>query len=455
MECNFFQLYFLIGTEQCLWGISPHPLLDLNYFKDQGYRKMIILTEPVPLPLAEYLLRLAQEEENSWWKMVKKKLGFSSSSQEAYLEKRLVKLQKELRKRGLPLELSPREFIVGQSMPDNLENLLQEAQEILQGRILFASEAERALKERGFSSNGEKQKIIHWLSLAKKANWQRGIGQDGQCQRCGGKKLEAKKCWWGEGLECLYCPQCATMGQCRLCSMLYSFPSLSKGGQTEVTMKMNFSLTPGQERASKALEEFLDKEEQECLLWAVCGAGKTEVVYGAIRKALTQGQSVLLAIPRQEVVRELFPRLRETFPQTKLAALYGGSGEKYGAAQLVIATTHQALRFYQNFPLVILDEVDAYPYRENVMLQYGVLRASCGKTIYLTATPEKKMLKLPTITISARHHGFPLPEPELAVLPLPKGEEIKEKGLPQSVLDFLEESVEKDRCQVFIFLPTI
>lgn len=453
MECNFFQLYFLTGKEKYFFGLSPEPLVDFQYFQAQGYEKMTVLTPPLPLAVAELLLKTTGGKKNTnWWKRFLKPVPFMKKP-ETILEKALNSLQKQLAKLPVEITLSPQEFRAEQKKSMDLDENLQKIQTVLQGRILFSSEIEWVLKEKGISGNA--QALAHGLCLTGKASWQRGVSPDGQCQRCGNRALENKKCWWSKGLECFYCPECAAMGQCRLCSVLYSFPPVVGKERMEVSLDLNFSLTPAQAEASGKLEEFLEAKEQKCLLWAVCGAGKTEIVYGAIRKALAKGEKVLLAIPRQEVVRELLPRLQDAFPNVKVIGLYGRSREKYSSGQLVVATTHQALRFYQNFSLVVLDEVDAYPYRGNAMLQYGIKRAGRGKTIYLTATPEEEMLKLPTITIPARHHGFPLPEPKLLALTHPSLQEIQEQGLPKTILDYLEESVEKDSCQVFIFLPSI
>lgn len=38
----------------------------------------------------------------------------------------------------------------------------------------------------------------------------------------------------------------------------------------------------------------------------------------------------------------------------------------------MIATTHQLLKFYHAFDLLIVDEVDAFPYVDNSMLYYAV-----------------------------------------------------------------------------------
>lgn len=41
----------------------------------------------------------------------------------------------------------------------------------------------------------------------------------------------------------------------------------------------------------------------------------------------------------------------------------------------MIATTHQLLKFYQAFDLLIVDEVDAFPYVDNPVLYHAVEQA--------------------------------------------------------------------------------
>src|SRR5690606_8692996 len=114
-------------------------------------------------------------------------------------------------------------------------------------------------------------------------------------------------------------------------------------------------------RAAAQLEEFWQSPSQRTLVWAACGAGKTEVTYPLMRRALREGHQVLFAVPRQDVVRELAERFRSAFTGVEIAVHYGGQPWQ-AQGQLVIATTHQVLHFYQRFGLAILDEVDAFPY---------------------------------------------------------------------------------------------
>ncbi len=185
-------------------------------------------------------------------------------------------------------------------------------------------------------------------------------------------------------------------------------------------LKWEGSLSPGQQTASdRVVQAILNKEE--CLVWAVCGAGKTEVLFHGIAVSLQKGERVCIATPRTDVVLELAPRLQKAFPDTVIAALYGGSEDKDICAQFVISTTHQLLRYRQAFDTVIIDEVDAFPYSMDASLQYATeqSRKLTSSLIYLTATPSVKMIKaansnqLPHVTIPARFHRHAIPVPRM------------------------------------------
>lgn len=103
---------------------------------------------------------------------------------------------------------------------------------------------------------------------------------------------------------------------------------------------------------------------------------KTEMIFPLLQHTLDHGGRALVATPRRDVVLELAPRLAKAFPDTSLATLYGGSDERWKDAQLTLATTHQLMRFYQGFDLVIIDELDAFPYHNDPMLAHAA-SSSC------------------------------------------------------------------------------
>ncbi|WP_075982966.1 DEAD/DEAH box helicase [Bacillus massilinigeriensis] len=219
--------------------------------------------------------------------------------------------------------------------------------------------------------------------------------------------------------ECVYCRKCIMMGRVSKCTSLISWNGPNINNDHQPNLEWTGTLSPGQQAASTRVIEAIH-QNKELLVWAVCGAGKTEVLFEGIHSALTDKKRVCIATPRTDVVLELAPRLQSVFPTIKVASLYGGSEDRHLYSQLTISTTHQLLRFYQAFDTIIIDEVDAFPYTADETLQYAVKQAKKpqSSTIYLTATPNEKyqqecrQKKRDFVTIPARYHRYPLPVPQ-------------------------------------------
>ena len=226
-----------------------------------------------------------------------------------------------------------------------------------------------------------------------------------------------------------------------------------------------WSLSPAQEAASREAMTFVStpsvREGEQFLIWAVTGAGKTEMVYPLVAYMLMRGGRVLLTAPRRDVVLELAPRLAKAFAGREVVALYGGSEERWEIGEITVATTHQLLRLERCFDLVVLDELDAYPYHHNPMLAHAVRRAckARGKTLLLTATPPReqqlalRQRRLPHAMVPVRFHRHPLPEPRI----------LRYRGLrallgagrlPSQLRAALDESLQRG-AQLFVFVPRI
>ena len=72
-------------------------------------------------------------------------------------------------------------------------------------------------------------------------------------------------------------------------------------------------LTPRQQKASDELTAS-NEQQKSHLIHAVCGAGKTEILFEPIHKLLTEGKRICIAAPRVDVILELEPRFRAAFP---------------------------------------------------------------------------------------------------------------------------------------------
>lgn len=284
-----------------------------------------------------------------------------------------------------------------------------------------------------------------------------------KCLRCGNtdsNKFSSHQCGRCHR-ECVYCRHCIMMGKISSCVPLLKWvgPPLHFPKKKDV-LTWSGELSEGQRRASLEVVRAVN-ERKELLVWAVCGAGKTEVLFAGISKALEGGKRVLVATPRSDVVLELLPRLKEVFPTTSVVALYGNSKDRGKDGQLFISTTHQLIRYDNTFDLVIVDEVDAFPYTYDPMLAYAV--KSCAKKdaciIYLSATPDEKMKKrvnsgeLNVVKIPKRYHGYPLPVPRLCWLGNWQ-KSLKRNKLPNVIVHWLQ-NLFKEKKQAFLFVGTV
>lgn len=237
--------------------------------------------------------------------------------------------------------------------------------------------------------------------------------EEGQqyCQRCGSQIQEA----WRLPVGAFYCRECLIMKRIRSDQKLYYFPQECFPKQD--VLKWSGQLTPFQERVSQGLLQAVDKKEAT-LVHAVTGAGKTEMIYQVVAKVINQGGAVCLASPRIDVCLELHKRLQNDFA-CEIALLHGES-DPYFRTPLVVATTHQLLKFYQAFDLLIVDEVDAFPYVDNPVLYHAVNNCvkENGLRIFLTATStdeldrKVKQGELKRLSLPRRFHGNPLIVPK-------------------------------------------
>ena len=227
------------------------------------------------------------------------------------------------------------------------------------------------------------------------------------CQRCNSSILEE----WYLPIGAYYCRECLLMKRVRSDQALYYFPQEDFPKQD--VLKWCGQLTPFQEKVSEGLIRAVEKKEPT-LVHAVTGAGKTEMIYQVVAKVIDDGGAVCLASPRIDVCLELYKRLQNDFA-CDMALLHGES-EPYFRTPLVIATTHQLLKFYHAFDLLIVDEVDAFPYVDNTMLYYSVKNSvkEDGLRIFLTATSTDELDRkvrtgeLKRLSLPRRFHGNPL-----------------------------------------------
>ncbi|OYW66675.1 MAG: DNA/RNA helicase, partial [Aerococcus viridans] len=115
------------------------------------------------------------------------------------------------------------------------------------------------------------------------------------------------------------------------------------------------------------------------------------------------------------------PRFQVAFPKIAIQVLHGQSEQLYDhQVAMTVCSTHQLIRFRQAFDLLIIDEIDAFPYDGDPMLYQaseGAVTTS-GTQILLTATPNRAQLtaieqkKLAVSILPARYHRHHLPVPK-------------------------------------------
>lgn len=258
----------------------------------------------------------------------------------------------------------------------------------------------------------------------------------------------------------MYCRKCIMMGRCSECNPLVIWTGPIPSTSFSSPLKWSGKLSTAQQLASDEVCQAIERNDS-LLVWAVCGAGKTEVLFAGMNMALSQGKRICLAAPRTDVILELAPRLANVFPSVDIATLYGGSQDRGKLASLTVSTTHQLLRYYRAFDVMIVDEVDAFPYSVDSMLSYAVERArkTNSSLIYLTATPneqwqrEVKSGKRKAVTIPARYHRHPLPVPTFEWCGNWQ-KKWRHKQLPSCVVRWVDEHLEKNK-QAFLFVPHI
>lgn len=187
------------------------------------------------------------------------------------------------------------------------------------------------------------------------------------------------------------------------------------------------------------------------LVYAVCGSGKTEICLSVIEHCVSKGLKVGFAVPRRSVCYELYCRFRNIFRRNKVVSVYGGH-HKTIEGDIVCLTTHQLFRYPSYFDLLIMDEIDAFPFKGDKILQNMFERSIKGNYILLTATPSDELLKefskpgKDLLKLFVRFHRHPLPVPKIVLC--------NDFNIHYKLIKCLKKYIEENK-QVFIFVPTI
>lgn len=213
---------------------------------------------------------------------------------------------------------------------------------------------------------------------------------------------------------------------------------------SNIKANIKYSLTKTQQIASEEIYKYVINN-QSVIVNAVCGAGKTELVYKSIEYFLNNNMIVGFAIPRKDVVIEIYNRLKNDYPSIDIKCVYGGHNIDING-QLIVLTTHQLFRYKKYFDLLILDEADAFPYYDNELLNIFLKDAIKGPIIYLSATIKDAYKKEcnNVVYVNRRYHNVDLPVPKF----IRYTHFNKEKTLIETIKSL-------NNKPILIFVPTI
>ncbi len=378
--------------------------------------------------------------------------------------------------------------------------------ELMQGRALLSGEAHALLEATRPTGTGASWNDASQLAAllgrvrlcgSVAANGGRSGAAKRRCLRCGSGEAQMRRtACMACGRICAYCEACLTMGRSRECELLiigsYHSPLEDRNAcvrpidteapQPNIEERLErWKLSPAQGAATSEALAFIEgmsrqrrvgqrREGQkrrdqryanQFLLWAVTGAGKTEMIFPLVESVLQRGGKALIATPRRDVVIELDPRIRKAFPQAEVVTLHGDSEYRWERGDITLATTHQLLRFQEGFDLVIIDELDAFPFRGDPMLQYAADKCGLRGTprMLLSATPPLELQRaarrgrLMHARVPVRYHRYPLPVPKLIRTKTVK-QLLASQQLPSALLKALRHSLQRG-AQIFVFVQRI
>lgn len=264
-----------------------------------------------------------------------------------------------------------------------------------------------------------------------------------RCPRC----LNEEPTLFAVGSKGFYCRACIGFKRQLLLEEM-EIENIERIG-IDTHANLSFELTKKQKEIASQLKRLVS--EHDVLIYAVCGAGKTEMLLDMLEDTLRKGKKVAIAIARRQVVLELAERLQQYFTNIKVTPVCQGYTSDLNG-DLIVCTTHQLYRYTQCFDVLVLDEPDAFPYYGNPVLK-GISQTSCkGHRVYLTATPDEEMMEkvnkqeLVMLSLMERPHEHKLPEPNVLLFP---------KWICFLLLFFWLKKKKRDKKQAMIFCPTI
>ena len=477
-----YEIYLALSDENCFVGFTDEIYKTLSEKKSRGYKGFLVASQSVCLMTAAYVEREFNKVKDNRATLIERisSLRYRHLSPHFRIAALRFASLCALILKGTGHKNNGRPIYLGENDVSESENEICKVDEqllkMISGRALLERELSNVLSNWGYDSLSDRRSIMRNFSayFCKCLPAVEKVPLGYICNRCGNvTDFAEEKC--DKCLGCkVTCKSCTSMGSSTSCDRLFLFHEKRDSNVSKHTnfrdlivenqINYGFALTELQQTLSNKLLKWTssDSHIKEALLWAVCGAGKTEVIFASILRAVLDNKKVIYSIPRKDVVIDVSERIRRTFPDFTVETAYGGHREDLRVCDITVCTTHQSMRYYDAFDLCILDEVDAYPYHGCEMLNY-VLKRSLrheSKVIYMSATPSKTMIdrvkqnKLICFKLYSRHHGFYVPVPKVVKWNLDFIEfEREEHGnLPCCVVEAIEESL-KNSASLFVFVP--
>ena len=263
-----------------------------------------------------------------------------------------------------------------------------------------------------------------------------------KCLRCNNEDMRYFGCDHGTW----YCRKCVALG--RLDVGQEVIPATLSKRVWKGKPSLQYELTSAQKKVSNQALQYL-KQGKDVFVYAATGAGKTEITFESICWYLSQGKKVGFAISRRQVVLEIAQRLRVAFPKLSVVEVCQEFTKKTDA-DLIVCTTHQLYRYPYGFDLLILDELDAFPYVNNDLLQSLSRQACKGQRLLLSATPDEKSKeemeqhRMEMVCLFERPHRHPLCVPKV---------KMGFKWMQCVYLISLVQKFKKENKQVLVFVP--
>lgn len=248
--------------------------------------------------------------------------------------------------------------------------------------------------------------------------------------------------------DCIYCKKCISFKNSNNINYYFKFYKPQNINYNNLIFP-KIKLSSEQEKASNFLIKNSNTNKKS-LIWAVCGAGKTEIIYELLYKNLKNNKIICIAIPRKDIVNEIYNRLKKDF-KIEINILHGEK-KQIKNSNLYITTTHQLIDYYNFFDIIIVDEVDAFPFSCDDVLEYSAKKSlkKNSPIIFLSATPSKKIQKAVNeiYKIPIRYHNKLLPIPKIKLFPK------NNEQISKELINFIN-NVRKNNRRALIFVPTI